>query len=67
MNRLPCNLGPEGSGLGVVNTVGLAFKKPEVAYGWISHGLYMRALRLELKVLLRPDGTGHRFIGWLIL
>jgi hypothetical protein len=51
----------------VVNTVSLAFKKPEVTYGWISHGLYMRALRLELKVLLRSDGTGHRFIGWLIL
>jgi hypothetical protein len=51
----------------MVNTVSLAFKKPEVAYGWISHGLYMRALQLELKVLLRSDGTGHRFIGWLIL
>ena len=60
MNRLPCSLGPEGSGLGVVSTVDLAFKKPEVAYGQTSHGLHMRALRLDLKVLLRPDGTGHR-------
>ena len=51
----------------MVNTVDPAFKKPEVTYGWISHGLHMRALRLELKVLLRPDGTGHRVIGWLIL
>jgi hypothetical protein len=45
--------------------VSLVSKKPEVMYGQKSHGMHLRALRLELKVLLRSDGTGQRFIGWL--